>query len=119
LERLRRKTEINRVFEEGRRFYSPWVTLQAYRRPSGADADVGPRLAIVAGKRFRGSVERNRARRLLRETCRIALGESRGPWDLILIARVEVLDIPFAERLRVLNSLLRQAGVMSEEAAVA
>jgi RNase P protein component len=52
---------------------------------------------------------------LLRETCRIALGESRGPWDLILIARVEVLDIPFAERLRVLASLLRQAGVLSEE----
>jgi ribonuclease P protein component len=115
LERLRRKTEINRVFEEGRRLYSPWVALQAYQRPPGVDSEAGPRLAVVAGKRFRGSVERNRARRLLRETCRIALGESRGPWDLILIARVEVLDIPFAERLRVLASLLRQAGVLSEE----
>ena len=119
MERLRRKTEIDRVFEEGRRFYSPWVALQAYQRQPEADAEAGPRLAVVAGKRFRGSVERNRARRLLRETCRIALGESRARWDLILIARVEVLDIPFAERLRMLNSLLRQAGVLSEGAEAA
>ena len=119
LERLRRKTDLNKVFEEGRRFYSPLAVLQVRRRGAEESAKVGPRLAVVAGRRFQNAVKRNRARRLLRAACRVALGESRGPWDLILIARVEVLSSPFAERLRVLTSLLRQAGVLTEEAAIA
>jgi RNase P protein component len=55
----------------------------------------------------------------LRETCRILLGECRGPWDIVLIARAEVLTISFAERVRVLSTLLREAGVLIEETAIA
>jgi len=60
-------------------------------------------------------VERNRARRLLREACRVVLGEGAGLWDLVLVARPEVLSIPFAERVRILSSLLREAGACSQQ----
>jgi len=141
LERLRRKTDLDKVFQDGRRFYSPaanqprqadepalakaasnarpWVVLQARRRRPEEATHTGPRLAVIAGRQFQNAVARNRARRLLRETCRTALGENQGPWDLVLIARVDVLSVPFPERLSVLTSLLRQAGVLSEEAAAA
>ena len=116
MERLRRKTDLQRVFEEGRRFHSPWAVLQA--RPRGADEDLaaGPRLAVIAGRRFRNAVERTRARRLLRETCRVVLGQAKPPWDLILIAQPQVLSVPVTERVPVLSSLLHQAGVLGEKA---
>jgi len=119
LERLRRKRDLDRVFEKGRRFYAPWAAVQVRRREAEEQAPSGPRLGVVAGRRFRTAVARNRARRLLRETCRILLGECRGPWDIVLIARAEVLTISFAERVRVLSTLLREAGVLIEETAIA
>jgi len=119
LERLRRKTDLDRVFREGRRFYSPWTLLQA--RPRSADEDLppGPRLAVVAGKRFRKAVTRNRARRLLREACRAAIEEPPGEWDLLLIARPEVLNVPFAELVQAISDLLCQARALGGKAAAA
>lgn len=73
----------------------------------------------MAGRSFRGAVVRTRARRVLRETCRATLGEARGAWDLVLIGRPEVLSVPFAERVRVMSALLREAGVLGEKAAAA
>lgn len=116
---LRRKTQIDRVFTEGCRFYSPWVALQVRRRSHDEDLPAGPRVTVITGRRFRTAVERNQAKRLLRETCRAVLGKNQGPWDLVLIARNEVLSIPFGERVRVLSRLLREAGVLDEKAAAA
>lgn len=116
MERLRRRTDLQRVFDEGRRLRSPWAVLQA--RPWSPDQDLpaGPRLAVIAGRRFPNAVQRTRARRLLRETCRVVLGQAEPPWDLILIAQPQVLSVPFAERVRVLSALLHQAGVLGEKA---
>jgi len=74
----------------------------------------GPRLAVITGRRFRDAVQRTRARRLVRETCRVVLGRDQAPWDLILIAQPEVLSVPFAERVRMLSALLQRAGVLGE-----
>jgi ribonuclease P protein component len=75
---------------------------------------VGPRLAVIAGRRFRTAVRRNRARRLLREACRVALREERSPWDLILVARPEVLHSGYAERAAAIAAALRESGVLGE-----
>lgn len=119
LQRLRRKTDLDRLFREGRRFHSPWAVLQVRPRTPQEGLPPGPRLAVIAGRSFRTAVARNRARRLLRETCRVILGDAQGQWDLILIARPEVLGIPLSERVRVLSHLLTEAGVLGEKAVAA
>ncbi len=110
---LRRSKDIQRTFQEGVRAYSPWAVLHARRR--GEDEALSdPRLAVIAGKRFRRAVPRNRARRLLRETARVLLGPRPAPWDLLLVARTTILDSTFPERLAALQEMFRKAGVLDE-----
>ena len=113
---LRRKRDLDRLFSEGRRVHSAAVVLHARRR----EAEEGPpmpRVAVMAGRRFSTAVARNRARRVLREACRIALGERRVSWDLILVARPEALQLPHSARLDLITELLHQAGVLEGKAA--
>jgi len=110
---LRRSKDIHRVFQEGARAYSSWAVLHARRRDQ-AEACSEPRLAILAGKRFRRAVPRNRARRLLRETARVILGNGPAPWDLLLVARPEVLVSTFPQRLAAVTEMLRKVGLRDE-----
>jgi ribonuclease P protein component len=117
--RLRRRADIHKIFHEGRRAYSPWAVLHSRRRASGDDGVSGPRLAVIAGRRFRNAIVRNRARRLLREACRVALPGSAGPWDLILVARPEVLQSKHTERVAALSAALEEVGVIRRKTACA
>ncbi len=118
LERLRRKSDIQQVFREGRHFHSQSVVLHARRRPVQEGAAPGCRLAVVAGRQFRSAVERNRVRRLLRETSRLLLREMTSgmtsSWDLVLVARGDVLGGAHETRLEDLTELFRSAGVLRE-----
>lgn len=111
---LRRRKDIERAFQEGARAHSRWAVLHARRRGDDELVPPVPRLVVVAGRRFAGAVARNRARRLLRETARVVLGRRRAPWDLVLVARTEVLASSFRERFAVLGELLDKAGVPAE-----
>ncbi len=51
------------------------------------------RCGFVAGKKVGGAVERNRARRLLRETLRERLPRIKPGWDLVLIARAPIIEV--------------------------
>jgi ribonuclease P protein component len=119
VQRLRRKADIARVFREGRRFSSPAAVLHTRLRAEAEPVPPGPRLTIIAGRRFSGAVARNRARRLLRETARLLLARVAAPWDLLLVARTEVLALPYQLRRRLLSELFCQAGVVAEEVAAA
>ena len=117
VQRLHRKSDIERVFREGRRFPSPAAVLHARLRAADEPAPPGPRLAIIAGRRFPTSVARNRARRLLRETSRLLLAQIQAGWDLLFVARPEVLVLPYQARLQVLSDLLHKAGILVHKAA--
>ncbi len=111
---LRRRKDINRAFQEGARVHSRWAVLHARRRDAEEPVPPTPRLTVVAGRRFANAVARNRARRLLRETSRVVLGRLRAPWDLVLVARTEVLGSTPPERLAAIRKLFDNAGVLAE-----
>jgi ribonuclease P protein component len=113
---LRRKGDIQRGFHQGRRLYSPAVILHARRREPQEPLPPLPRLAVVAGRQFPNAVARNRARRVLREACRLALGGAPAPWDLILVARPQLLTLSPQARTQAVADLLRQAGALVEQA---
>ncbi len=111
---LRRRKDINRAFQEGVRVYSPRAVLHARRRGEEEGVPGTARLAIVTGRRFPNAVARNRARRLLRETSRVVLSGLGAPWDLVLVARTEVLASSFPERLTLLRELFEKAGILAK-----
>jgi ribonuclease P protein component len=104
--RLNRSGDIQRVRRTGKSYAHPLLVLVAARR----DAP-GKRLAVTAGLRVGGAVERNRARRRIREAARPLVGSLSEGWDLLLVARSGAVSAPFADLAGAVRALFRRAGV--------
>jgi ribonuclease P protein component len=97
--RLRRQSDF-RAAIGGKRVYSGRA-LVAFAVPgSAAESRVG----VTVSRNIKGSVQRNRARRRLREVARERLLGPDSPlsgvgirYDVVLIARPAALDVPFAD----------------------
>jgi len=84
-ERIRRRAEFQQVYERGARIGGRYATL--FVLPN--ERKVG-RLGIAATKKLGGAVERNRAKRLIREVFRrnkVAPG-----FDVVVVPKRELLD---------------------------
>lgn len=94
----------------------PGRFLVLWHGGSGADKSAGPsasRLGVVASKRtFPHAVDRNRARRRLREAFRLNRSRMDGPADVVLLARRRILRASFPELERDLLSAFRKAGML-------
>ena len=89
--RVRRRKEFTQVFERGTRLQSRFFTVVLL--PNGGSS---PRLGLVASRKFGGAVDRNRAKRLIREMFRQQLPLTAGfGADLVVIPRRELLAAPF------------------------
>jgi ribonuclease P protein component len=104
--RLTRSTDFKRVRRTGKSYAHPFVVLvvQASEAPR-------VRVGVTAGRAVGGAVQRNRAKRLLREAMRPLLPELLPGWDLILIARPTLPSKSLQEIRQVLTSLLRRAKI--------
>src|SRR5207237_4783389 len=84
-ERIRRRAEYQRIYDNGAKIHSRYFTvfLLSNQQATG-------RLGIAATKKLGGSVQRNRAKRLIREVFRrtkIAPG-----FDVVVVPKRELLD---------------------------
>jgi ribonuclease P protein component len=84
-ERIRRRAEFQEIYERGARIHGRYATVFVLpnRRSVG-------RLGIAATKKLGGAVQRNRAKRLIREVFRrnkIAPG-----FDIVVVPKRELLD---------------------------
>jgi ribonuclease P protein component len=89
---LRKPSEFRRVYAEGKRFEGRFITV--FITPSGGEFQ---RLGITASKKAVGNaVQRNRAKRLLREAFRLSraeLNELSMKFDWVLNARRSLLRV--------------------------
>ena len=84
-ERIRRRAEFKQVYERGVRIHSRYSTVFILSN----EREVG-RLGIAATRKLGGAVQRNRAKRLIREVFRrnkIANG-----FDVVIIPKRDLLD---------------------------
>lgn len=72
------------------------------------------RLGITTGKKVGGAVQRNRARRLLREAYRGLNQRVNGHWDIVLVARARTLQFKSTQLQQVLDKLLTACGVLQK-----
>jgi ribonuclease P protein component len=97
--RLRRRSDFQSAIS-GRRFHSGQA-LVGFAVPSEAGAS---RVGVTVSRKIRTAVERNRARRRLREVARVHLLGPDSPlsqvgirYDVVLIARPAALEVSFAD----------------------
>ena len=79
--RLKKQADFQRLFKKGQRVSSP--TLTALYRPSDS-----MRMGISVGKKHGKSVQRNRIKRLIRESFRNTQTEMQGTYSFVLIPKV-------------------------------
>lgn len=72
------------------------------------------RFGVVAGRTIGKAVQRNRAKRLLREAVRSYLRDILPGLDVLLIARQSMVGATFQQTRQVLHSLMNRARLLKE-----
>ena len=102
--RLKKRSDFVAVKRHGRWWSNSLLTLRVL--PNDLDAS---RIGFLVGRRVGCAVVRNRVKRRLREIARQE-AVSKG-WDVVVIARAQMADVPFADAQRALRDLWRRAQV--------
>lgn len=98
-----RTPAIQRVFRDGRPVHGKRVVLFVAPGSGGS--------ALVAGKKVGGAVQRNRARRVLREALReVAPGGVEGH-DVVLVARETIRDARTQDLIEEMTELLERGEI--------
>ena len=111
---LLRHADFERVYKQGRRHFSPSMTVFYLQRSRGehkSSPAIGPRVGFTVGRAFGGAVQRNRLKRRLREAVRLS-----KPWpsldvDVVINPKKPALTMDFEP----LMNEVRQAFVTIEK----
>lgn len=106
LETITSSTDISDLFENGRRFSNPFLTILVKKRTHGRSG----RVAFVAGKKLGNAVWRNKNKRRMRAVCK----EMQGPWvnyDVVFIAKPQTSQASYSKVLSACKELLAKAGL--------
>ncbi len=105
--RLRRPYQFQRVRREGR-----VVSQSLIRLTAAPNRRRQTRCGIVAGKHLGKAVQRNRARRRVREAIRLQFSQIRPGYDLVFYLRSQdILTVPFATVQAAIREVLRAAHI--------
>ena len=108
--RLRRTADFSRVRKEGHSWPHRLLVLVAL--PNAIDHT---RVGVTASRRVGGAVDRNRAKRLLRESARRLYPHLLPGWDIVLIARREIVSAQEPQVREALRYLIGRANLLAED----
>jgi ribonuclease P protein component len=107
-ERLRKNSDFTATMKE-KRLSIDGLSL-FYRRNDGGDFRVG----ISVGKKLGNAVKRNRMRRQIRACISEALRSHAAGFDLVFLARKELMGKDFGQIRQAVNRALRRSAVIAK-----
>ena len=119
--RLSRSSDFQRIYRQGSSTASRHLVLYAFRRAGDAPSE-GPRLGLSVSKKLGGAVVRNRVKRVLREAFAAQETQVSREFDVVFIARPQVLELIARQQegekglvTRAVGELLERAGLLAEQ----
>ena len=106
---LRYQKEYDRVYKEGKSAHDRYVVVFALKNGMNCN-----RISFLASGKVGNSVQRNRARRLMRESFRTMDKISSG-YDIIIIARNKINGKKYADVKKSLEAAFRKLKIYSPE----
>ncbi len=107
---LKRHKEFRYTYARGRAQSLPLFTL-VYVKSRNETVRIG----FSVSKRIGNAVHRNRAKRRMRAGLTPMLPHIAGGFNVIFVAKPDVLEAPFSELQKQMETLLRRAGLWRDE----
>ena len=108
---LKRHKEFRYTYRVGRSQSTPLFTLVCAKSRNET-----VRIGFSVSKRIGNAVQRNRAKRRMRAALTPMLLRISGGFNVIFVAKPDVLEAPFAELGKQMETLLKRAGLWRDEA---
>ncbi len=108
-ERITIQNEILEVFNKGRKFSDKYIKIFIFNNDRGY-----VRFAVTINKKFGNAVQRNRAKRHLRELFRLNKDLYGQGFDIIFFIKNEFKILSYKEKNRYFINLLSKAGCLKE-----
>ena len=109
-ERIQRSADFKRAYQQRKRWVGQFMVLW---RATTHEAQL--RVGIVTSKKVGGAVQRNRARRKLREAWRQNKARFKGHYDIVLVARRKCVNAKPEEIENELRALAHKAGLQPQK----
>ena len=108
---IKRNHEFHRLYSKGKSAVTPFLVV--YTRQSRRSTN---RIGFTVSTKIGCAVKRNRVRRRLRELYRLHKEELLPGYDLIVVARVRAVDMPYAKLEKQYLHCLSQLELLREDA---
>ena len=103
--RLRKQRDFENVFNKGFYFSGNFLLLKTVKN----DLPISRFGFIISKKISKKAVERNRVKRLLRESVRLARKDIRTGFDAVFISKAGIVDKEFKEMNSIVEELLKRS----------
>ncbi len=107
---LKQNHIFRRLYAKGESAVGRFVVVYAKRNGSKTS-----RLGITTGLKLGRAVDRNRARRRIRECYRLQEARLKPGYDLVIVARTAAIDGDFAEMQKSFLRCCKKLGLLKEE----
>lgn len=107
---LKLNSQFRRLYKKGKSVVTPTMVIYAAK-----NREDNIRLGITAGKKVGGAVERNRAKRRIRELFRNSMADLRDGYDFCIVARAFAVKAPYQKLVYDFNTSLKKLGMWIDE----
>lgn len=110
VETLKTNSDFRRAYARGKSYTNPALVMYVRKNRAGSC-----RMGITASKKIGNAVQRNRARRVIREAFRQVNLPLKGNFDIVFVARSKTVFKKSTDIYNVMLPMLIEAGVVKNE----